>query len=103
MRPIVIVAVQAAVESRLHLVDGLEPGAPAVDPKVLVKQGIAGARRCRWTRPVNPLVVCTISSSWGGTARRGSPGQPARHARRRARARPQRTQKGAGLAGQARQ
>ena len=39
MRPSVIVAVEVGVENRLHLLDGLEPGAPAFDPEVLVEQG----------------------------------------------------------------
>jgi hypothetical protein len=34
-----VVAGEVVVENRLHLADGLEPGAPAFDPEVLVEQG----------------------------------------------------------------
>lgn len=39
VRPLGIIGLQVAVERDLHLVDGLEPGAPAFDPEVLVEQG----------------------------------------------------------------
>ena len=38
MRPPLIVADQVVVENGLHLVDGLEPSAAALDPEVLVEQ-----------------------------------------------------------------
>ena len=38
MRPFVIVAFKVAVEDRLHFFDGVEPGAPAFDPEVLVQE-----------------------------------------------------------------
>jgi hypothetical protein len=36
--PALIVSFHVGVENRLHLVDGLEPGAPAFDAEVLVEQ-----------------------------------------------------------------
>ena len=38
MRPRGVVADEIGVENGLHLVDGLEPGAPSLDPEVLVEQ-----------------------------------------------------------------
>jgi hypothetical protein len=49
VRPAVIVAVEIGIENRLHLLDGLEPGAPAFDAEVLVEEV-----RCR--RSTMPLV-----------------------------------------------
>lgn len=43
VRPAMMVAVEIGVENRLHLLDGLEPGAPAFDPEVLVEQGTVQA------------------------------------------------------------
>ena len=38
MRSSLIVALDVGVENRLHLLDRLEPGAPALDSEVLVEQ-----------------------------------------------------------------
>jgi hypothetical protein len=39
VRPSVIVALEVGIKHHLHLRDGLEPGAPALDAEVLVEQG----------------------------------------------------------------
>ena len=43
MRPALIVALHVAVENHLHILDGFEPGAAALDAEVLVEQGAVQA------------------------------------------------------------
>jgi hypothetical protein len=43
MRPSHIVALQVIVQHGLHLLDGLEPGAPPLNPEMLVEQGAVEA------------------------------------------------------------
>jgi hypothetical protein len=45
---LVVVGDEVGVERRLHLLDGLKPGAPSFDAEVLVEQR-GSAQRCRWT------------------------------------------------------
>ena len=48
VRSLVIVDHQVVVEHALHLLDGFEPGAPALDPKVLVEQRAVQALDDSW-------------------------------------------------------
>lgn len=38
MRPLGIVVDEVGIENRLHLLDGFEPGAPALDAEVFVEE-----------------------------------------------------------------
>jgi hypothetical protein len=38
MRPLGVVALKVFIKHGLHLLDGLEPGAPPLDPEMLVEQ-----------------------------------------------------------------
>jgi hypothetical protein len=49
VRPAVIVAVEIDVENSLHFLDGLEPGAAALDAEVLVEQRAVPALDTRWS------------------------------------------------------
>jgi hypothetical protein len=69
VRPAMIVAVEAEVENRLHLLDGLEPGAPALDPEVLVEQGAMQALDdAVAVRPVNPCGLVGDVGKGAGSA-----------------------------------
>ena len=39
MWPLGIVALKVVIEHGLHLLDGFKPGAPSLDPEILVEQG----------------------------------------------------------------
>ena len=50
MRSLGIVVDEVLVEDALHLLDGLEPGAAALDAEMFVEEGAVQAfQRCRWT------------------------------------------------------
>ncbi len=56
MRPLGVVALKVFIEHRLHLVDGLKPGAPPLDPEMLIK-------RNRCLRPTGFFAV-TVVCGW---------------------------------------
>jgi hypothetical protein len=43
MRPLGVVVLKVVIEHRLHLLAGFKPGAPSLDPEILVEQGAVEA------------------------------------------------------------
>ena len=71
VRPAVIVAVEVDIENRLHLLDGLEPGAPAFDAEVLVEQrAMEALDDAVGLRPADLCGACGRCPRAAGTARR---------------------------------
>ncbi len=60
MGPPIIVALEVVIEHRLHLLDGFKPGAPSLDPEILVEQGAVVAFKDAGRATLSFVVIVVV-------------------------------------------